>query len=52
MKTATIETTKGTIRLRLFDDKALRALLGRRDKLVEKLERLIEEHGEATVLSP
>jgi hypothetical protein len=35
----------------LFDDKALRALLGRRDKLVGRLERLIEERGEAVVLS-
>jgi hypothetical protein len=36
----------------LFDDNALRALFGRRDKLVARLERLIEERGEAVVLSP
>ena len=43
-----------TDRLRpwLFDDGALRKLLGRRDKIVAKLERLIEEQGEAAVLSP
>ncbi len=42
-----------TERLRpwLFDDGAFRALLGRRDKIVAKLERLIAERGEAAVLS-
>jgi len=36
----------------LDDDGDLRNLLGRRDKIVAKLERLIEEKGEAAVLSP
>jgi hypothetical protein len=35
----------------LFDDAALRSLLGRRDKIVARLERLIEERGESVVLS-
>ncbi|MCG6926223.1 MAG: phosphatidylinositol 4-kinase [Acidobacteria bacterium] len=46
------ETLRERLRPWLFDDGALRALLGRRDKIVTKLERLIEERGEAAVLSP
>ena len=35
----------------LFNEGGVRALLGRRDKIVARLERLIEERGEAVVLS-
>jgi hypothetical protein len=45
-------TLKERLRPWLFDDGAIRKLLGRRDKIVAKLERLIEERGEAAVLSP
>ena len=45
------ETLEERLRPWLFDDRALRALVGRRNKLVGRLERLIEEHGEAVVLS-
>jgi len=36
----------------LFDDGAARSLLQRRDKIVARLQRLIEERGETAVLSP
>jgi hypothetical protein len=45
------ETLRERLRPWLFNDGALRDLLGRRDKIVAKLERLIEERGEAVVLS-
>lgn len=45
------ETLRERLRPWLFDDSALRGLLGRRDKIVARLERLIEERGEAVVLS-
>jgi hypothetical protein len=45
------ETLRERLRPWLFDDRALRALLGRRDKIVARLQRLIEERGEAAVLS-
>jgi len=45
------KTLKERLRPWLFDDGALKKLLGRRDKIVAKLERLIEERGEAAVLS-
>jgi hypothetical protein len=35
----------------LFNESALRSLLGRRDKIVARLERLAEERGEAVVFS-
>jgi hypothetical protein len=46
------KTLKERLRPWLFDDGAVRSLLKRRDKIVAKLERLIEERGEAMVLSP
>ena len=45
------ETLRERLRPWLFDDGALKKLLGRRDKIVAKLERLIEERGEGAVLS-
>jgi hypothetical protein len=35
----------------LFDDKSVRALLERRDRIVERLERLAEERSELAVFS-
>ena len=45
------ETLRERLRPWLFNDRALRELLGRRDKIVARLERLAEERGEAVVFS-
>lgn len=45
------ETLRERVRRWLFDEGSSRALLGRRDRIVARLERLIEERGEAEVLS-
>ena len=46
------ETVRERVRPWLFDDGAARSLLKRRDRIVARLRRLIEERGEAAVLSP
>ena len=46
------QAVRERVRPWLFDDGAARALLERRDKIVARLRRLIEERGEAAVLSP
>jgi hypothetical protein len=51
MKALDETTLMERLRPWLFDDGAVRSLLKRRDKIVAKLERLIEERGEAGVLS-
>jgi len=51
MKALDENTLMEHLRPWLFDDGAVRSLLKRRDKIVAKLERLIEERGEAAVLS-
>jgi len=51
MKALDERTLVERLRPWLFDDGAVRSLLKRRDKIVAKLERLIEERGEAVVLS-
>ena len=45
------ETLRERLRPWLFNDRALRELLGRRDKIVARLERLAGERGEAAVIS-
>jgi hypothetical protein len=50
MKALDEETLVERLQPWLFGRKSIRDLLKRRDKIVEKLERLIEERGEAAVL--
>jgi hypothetical protein len=52
LKALDARTVRERVRPWLFDDGAARSLLRRRDKILARLQRLIEERGEAAVLSP